>query len=202
MAAGNDKPDMVKLLLEFGADIHAGNGRFASGPTALWTAIYLKSLESVKLLLQHGGPISHIDDDLRNLKLSDGETKRAVLSFSGAAPPAVRLQTSSNANHLIQTFRADPQNMNPPYVFIELSSEDRSSSWLHNLQIRKSDEELREHGENARELNEAEAVKEEGMDEDDPRRMMVADPKVGERDDELGADDDVMPLWRPAYVAA
>lgn len=61
-AANND--DMLRLLLEHGADIHVGAGEFSNGPTALFGAVMNKRTEAARSLLEHGGPVEHVDRGL------------------------------------------------------------------------------------------------------------------------------------------
>ena len=197
IAAANDKPEMLRWLLGLGegkVDIHKASGRYANGATALWAAITLKSLESVELLLRHGGPVDHIDDEIRNI---DGPVK-AILVANKDDRSTVRFVTEANAEGDIDKWKNDTQNLNSPYVRVELGPEDKE--WIGKLEARKSDEELREEGENARELNKEEGVKKKDMSEDDPRRMMVPWPTVVERETMLSSDDDLLPEWKPLWV--
>jgi hypothetical protein len=146
MAACDDKVEMMRFLIEeHNVDIHAGNGRYAAGPTALWAAITHKSLEGVKLLLQHGGPVNTVDDEIRNL--TDIKSLQAILI---ARPNGkVDLQTELHATSYIDSRKQDLAKPNSPYVRIKLTPEDKV--WLEKMLVRKSDEELKENGDGARE---------------------------------------------------
>lgn len=199
-AASNECPEMVRYLLEnHKVDIHAGNGRYASGPTALFSAITLKSLESIVVLLEHGGPVDHIDEEILNLKGPTAAILHAVFAKEGERP-TVRLELESNVKEYIDERTKDYMNMNPGYVRLELDEADKE--WIKRLQMRRSDEELREHGDKARELNRAEATKKSDMPESDPRRTMVSIPTVKSREDKLKMDDDLIPEFRPFAVPA
>lgn len=194
-AAANNKTDMVRYLLEnHKVDIHLGSGRFAAGPTALWIAINLKSLDSVALLLQHGGPVNHIDEEIRNVS---GPVS-AILKAVPGTRLSVRFETESNAQKYIDKTRNDYQNMNPAYVRVEVGPDDKS--WISKLQLRRPDEELREKGEGARELNRKEGAKLKDLDETDDRRKVPPYPTLEGREKELNEDDDLIPEWQPALV--
>jgi ankyrin repeat protein len=193
IAAANDKTEVVRYLLDNHAiDIHAGNGRFAAGPTALWGAITLKSFDSIALLLQHGGPLNRIDDEIRDI---DGP----ITAILRALPESrVCLETEANVEKWIWSSRNDFQISNPYYVRVELTADDKT--WIDKLQIRKSDEELRETGEGARELNLKEGAKLSDLSVGDPRRLMAPYPTIAGRAEKLEGDNDLLPAWRPAYV--
>ena len=193
-AASNNKPEMVNYLLEdHKVDIHLGSGRFATGPTALSIAIRLKSLDCVALLLRHGGPVDHVDEQISNVS----QPMTAVLkSLRGQRTP-VLLETEENAREYIESLRTDFQNLNPPYVRLEIGPEDRD--WIRNLQPRNPDEQLKEHGKGARELNKNEKVKNKDLDDTDPRRIMHEYPIDPELENKLN-DDDLLPQWKPALV--
>jgi len=190
MAACDDKAEMMRFLLEtHNVDIHAGNGRYAAGPTALWAAIAHKSFKGIKLLLQHGGPLNTIDAEIRTIS--------SPLNMILVAQPDGRVDflTEDNATPYIETCRQDLSNPNSPYVRIKLTLEDKT--WLEKLQIRKSDEELREHGEGARELNGSE----KGEDPSDWKMKLAEWPIAKERMDELDkCCEDVIPPFQPAFT--
>ena len=194
-AAAANKPEMLRCLLEkYKADIHLGNGRFATGPTALWAAITLKSLDCVAILLQHGGPVDHVDDEILN---ADKPITAVLIPEYGERTP-VRFQTEENAKEAIEGLTTWPEHFNPLYVHVEIGPEDRN--WISKLKPRKPDDELREEGPKARELNGKEAAKTKDLDETDPRRNMVEYPTIKERQDELEDDDDLLPRWNPAFL--
>ncbi|KAF2107804.1 ankyrin repeat-containing domain protein [Lophiotrema nucula] len=199
-AAANNKTEMVRYLLEsHHMDIHFGNGRYVTGPTALNIAITLKSFGSIELLLRHGGPIDHIDEEIQHIDKPMTAVLRAVYDNR----TLVRLQTEENAKSYTDSRRNDWQDFNPYYVILHLVPSDKS--WISKLQPRKSDEELlevevREYGEKARELSKEEGAKLKDLDADDPRRLMVAFPTLQHRVDELDGDDDLCPAWKPAFL--
>ncbi|MCJ1318336.1 hypothetical protein MMC15_003664 [Xylographa vitiligo] len=172
VAAFHNKPDRVRYLLEdHKVDIQLGSGRFATGPTALWIAIHLK--------------IARLCGDPSPAR---GERN------------SVRLETEENAQEHIDNLRKDFQNINPPYVRLEIGADDRE--WIRNLQPRRPDEQLREEGEGAKELNENEKVKNRDLDDTDPRRTLAEYPTNTAREEELNHDDDVLPEWKPDFVPA
>ncbi|KAH7400797.1 ankyrin repeat-containing domain protein [Phaeosphaeria sp. MPI-PUGE-AT-0046c] len=185
VAAGNNKADMVRFLLEeHHVDTHIGSGRFVAGPTALWIAISLKWLESIDILLQHGGPVDHIDQEILDI---DGPID-AVLS--NHRDNTVRFETEDNAKTFIDGAR-NRQQPNSPYVRIRLVTEDRE--WIEKLQIRKADAQLRKEGDR-RELNKSEAVGPES-------RLFPEFVTYQDRQDELEEDDDLLPFFEPAFKA-
>ncbi|KAL9616824.1 MAG: hypothetical protein Q9160_008347 [Pyrenula sp. 1 TL-2023] len=196
-AAATNKSEIVRYLLEkYNVNIHLGAGRFATGPTALWIAIFLKSFDCVELLLRHGGPLEHIDDELLNVN----QPVAAILIAQRGDRCPVRLETEENAQEYIKEARADWQTYNPCYVRLQIDVDDED--WITNLQHRKSDEELREKGKGARELNEKEAANLEDLDRRDPRWIMADCPTLPEREDELEQDDDLRPRWEPGGISA
>lgn len=194
-AASNNKVEMVRYLLEdHKVDIHLGSGRFATGPTALCIAIHLKSLDCVALLLRHGGPVDHVDEEILNIS----KPTTAILAGQVGERTPVRLETEENAQKYIEDLRKDFQAINPPYVRLEIGPDDRG--WIRNLQQRKPDEQLKEQGNGARELNKNEKAKKRDLDEIDPRRYTVDYPTYEKREEELTNDDDLLPQWVPAFV--
>lgn len=196
-AAIYDKPEMVSFLLGHKADIHLGSGRFATGPTALFGAIALKSLGSVELLLKHGGPIDHIDDEISNL---DRPLTAVLRYLSSDGRYKVHLESEANLKEWLEEYRTECTILNPPYVLLRLGPEDRE--WIDKLQLRRRDARLRETGPRARELDAKEAVDLDELPEDDPRHIMVACPSNHERESELASDDDLCPAWLPTFVPA
>ena len=175
-AAGNDQTEVMRYLLEnFDMNIDVGCGRFASGPTALNIAITLRACSCVELLLQHGGPVEHVDPEI--LKTEEAMTAVITSTKEGRCP--VRLLTEDNA----KDYFADKKTL---LLMVEVGPEDRE--WLRGLRARAPDEELRETGEGARELNEEEAETE--LQEGDVRQMMVDVPTFKEREAWLEEKDD------------
>ncbi|KAK7221496.1 hypothetical protein V2G26_009499 [Clonostachys chloroleuca] len=197
-AAGNNKHEMVRLLVEsYGADIHLGSGRYATGPTALWNAIMLKTFECVEYLLLQGGPVDHVDEEIRSIS---GPMTVILRADSSADKVSVKLETKENAKEFLAHHKGDWQNLNPPFVQLQLGPDDKG--WIDSLQARRSDNELRESGDNTREFNREERVSKNDLGERDPRRLMVWLPTVGDRQSELKKDDDLLPEFRPFLVSA
>ncbi|KAJ4347291.1 uncharacterized protein N0V89_011231 [Didymosphaeria variabile] len=193
-AAANNRTEMVRYLLEnHSMNIQLGSGRYASGPTPLWIAISLKALGSIALLLEHGGPVDYLDEELKHITAPT----TAILRIQVKTRPEVRLETVSSAQGYVDAARSDFRNMNPPHVRLELGPED--VHWIRKIQLRWGDERLREEGGNARELNEREGVELEGLDEGDVRWKIVGIPTVKEREEELETDWDLMPRFVAAF---
>lgn len=191
-AAGNDKPEVVRYLLdEQNVDIQMGSGRFSAGPTALWVAIFLKSMESVALLLQHGGPLNHIDDEIQTM--GNGPLDTVLIAHKDGT---VSFETEANAQNFIDRERNAYEFPNSHYVRIVLKDEDKS--WIEKLQLRKPDEELRDEG---RELNAKESVKYEDLEEGDVRKICPEFPSFDDRAKELKKEEDLIPPFEAAFVA-
>ncbi|KAI8633923.1 ankyrin repeat-containing domain protein [Xylariaceae sp. FL1651] len=196
VAAAKNKSETVRYLLENHAlDIHFGNGRYAVGPIALWIAIHLKALDSVALLLQHGGPADHIDEELRNLKGSSAAILKVVYKEKR---PEMHLVTEDNAREYIDSARRNLQDLNPRFVHLELGPDD--NEWINKIQLRKSGERLREKGDNARELDEEEGANEDELDKSDVRRLMPPVPTFLGREAELKNDDNLIPEFKTGCV--
>ncbi|KAI0430719.1 ankyrin repeat-containing domain protein [Xylaria sp. FL1042] len=201
IGAIHDKTEMLRYLLNnnHNIDMHFGNGRYATGPTALWGAIHLKTLDCITLLLQHGGPVDPIDEELRNIK---GPTT-AILRATSPAPgsksrPMIFLETEENAREYVEWARHIWQNLNPRYVGLELDVEDKE--WLNALQLRKENEELGETGVGARDLNEQEPTGDTDLSKE-VRNLMPPMPTLLDREAELKNDDDLIPEFKPFMFA-
>jgi ankyrin repeat protein len=186
-ASGNDRAEMVRFLLEdHHVDIHIGNGRFAAGPTALWIAITLKSFQCVSLLLQHGGPLDVVDDEIRTV---EAPLTAVLIARSNGR---VHFRTETNARTYIQETCNDYTVPNSPYVRVVIEPEDKV--WLKNLQLRRPNDELRETGEGARVLDKKEARQVGG------KCRLAEYPTYEDRAEELNQDDDLIPRQRQAYT--
>ncbi|KAH8649841.1 ankyrin repeat-containing domain protein [Xylariales sp. PMI_506] len=195
-AAANDKPEMVRFLLEsHGADIHLGSGSYATGPTALWIAVVLKSFGSIEYLLRQGGPVDYIDETIRSI--SDPMTVILRAEFNETAPP-VRLETEETAKEYLNEHKKNWQNLNPPFVLLKVGPKDKD--WIGKLKLRRPAEELREIGDDAREFNKEEGVAKGDLDDADPRKMLVPFPTVTGREQALKKDDDLLPEFEPCFV--
>jgi ankyrin repeat protein len=193
-ASCNNKPEMVRFLLEdHNVDIHMGNGRYAAGPTALWIAISLKHFEVVALLLEHGGPVDHIDDEIVNAE----DSLPAVL-LADMDNCRVRFKTEANAKESIESAKHNYSAPNSPYVRLTVGPQDKD--WIGKLQHRRPDEDLRETGEGARELNEKEAADLKDLESTDVRHILAPIPTIEERQEELDEDDDLIPEFIPAFT--
>ncbi|KAK5629006.1 hypothetical protein RRF57_004721 [Xylaria bambusicola] len=162
--------------------IHFSNGRYATGPTALWGAINLKSFDSIAMLLRHGGLVDRIDKELRDIK-----------------GPTIAILREEHTREYVEWARHVWQNLNPPYVRLEFDSKD--NEWLRVLQIRKGNGELRETGIGAKELSEPEGVNIEGLGKDDVRRVMPPMPTLLDREAELRSNEDLIPEFKPYTLA-
>lgn len=192
-AAMANRADFVHYLIdECGADVHKGNGRWATGPTAMWVAIRLKQFDTIAVLLEHGGPVDVVDEEIRNI---DGPIDAVLMTGKDMR---VSLRNEKNVSDEIRGFRNDYMSPNPYYVRITLGLEDQR--WIGKLVPRKPDEELKEHGEQARALNKAdESTK---FAEAYPRHLVPDYPTDAAREKELSKDDNLIPAFRPAFIAA
>jgi ankyrin repeat protein len=172
-AAGNDKPDVVRYFLEkHNVDIQVGNGTHAEGPTALWVAITHKSLESVALLLQYGGPLNEIDTEITNIK---GPLDAVLIASQDGQ---VRFETETKVRGYIDDARHNYSTPNSSYVRVALDVGNKD--WIEKLQYREADDEVRNGGR-------------------EKAKMFPECPIFQERYDELNKDDDLIPKFRAAF---
>ena len=78
---------------------------------------------------------------------------------------------------------------------VQLGIDPDGRGWIRNLQARRSDEELKEEGEGARELNASEANFSYRKD------PLAEYPTNLEREKKLRGDDDLMPPWDPSSIS-
>lgn len=71
---------MRYLLESHNADIHLGSRTYADGPTALHGAILNGIGITVRLLMEHGGPLESLDDT-NVIEPMDEEKKVFVVAF-------------------------------------------------------------------------------------------------------------------------
>jgi ankyrin repeat protein len=172
-AAGNDKPDLVRYFLEkHNVDIKVGNGKHAEGPTALWVGITHKSLESVALLLQYGGPLNEIDTEITNIK---GPLDAVLIASQDGK---VRFETETKVRGYIDDARHNYSTPNSSYVRVALDVGDKD--WTEKLQYREADDEVRNGGR-------------------ERAKLFPECPIFQERYDELNKDDDLIPKFRAAF---
>lgn len=139
--AATENAEVVRYLLEnTSPDIHLSGGREANGPTPLVNAIVNDKKDIVKLLLQHGGPVEEINHTIR-----PEEPAELVVMAKNTYRTPVSLVWKDDAGELTQ--QGDLR-----FVVLDVTQDD--AEWLSNLQKRKSDDELREEGEDARPLRE------------------------------------------------
>ncbi|KAI0972382.1 ankyrin repeat-containing domain protein [Xylaria arbuscula] len=188
-----NRTEMLRYLFDnHNINIHFGNGRFATGPTALWGAINLKALDSIAILLQHGGPVDRIDKELRNISVPLTAILRATFPSPGYRP-MVFLQTEEHAREYVEGARLVWQNLNPLYVRLQLGLEDKE--WLSAIQLRKKNEELRETGPGARALS-AQDASDEDLSQA-VRNLLPPMPTLMDREAKLKNDDDLIPEFQP-----
>ncbi|RWA08094.1 hypothetical protein EKO27_g7009 [Xylaria grammica] len=200
IGALRDRAEILQYLLEnHNIDIHFGNGRYTSGPTALWGAINLKALGSIALLLHHGGPVDRVDEELRNIEGPITAILRGTWPSPGSRP-MVFLETEEHAREYVEWAGSVWQNLNPRYVRLELGLEDRE--WLKALQLRKGNEELIETGDGARDLNEQDGRNEQSSITSEMRNLMPPMPTFMDREAELKNDDDLIPEFKPFAIAS
>jgi ankyrin repeat protein len=173
-AAGNDKPHVVRYLLEkHNVDIQVGCGMHAEGPTALWVAITHRSLESIALLLQHGGPLDEIDKQI--LEINGPLDAVLLASHTGS----VRFESESKAKAHIDKARTNYHDQHGSYVRVALDVGDKD--WIGKLQMREEGDERRNRGREKAEV-------------------FPECPVFLERYDELAEDDDLIPKFEAAFV--
>ena len=144
VAASMNQVNVVTYLLENNkADLHLGSGRFASGPTALFVAIQLYREDVITPLLQHGGPVDHVDDEILQVE----KPTIVVLLAEAKERAPVSMLTQENAKQY------DSQGNLTRFVLLKVDKNDKE--WLQKLQWRKTDDELNESGPHGRQLNAA-----------------------------------------------
>jgi ankyrin repeat protein len=143
-AACMSQAKCVKYLLGFpGVDLSIGNGKFANGPTALHqTIVNGERGEIVGLLLKYSGPVEYIDGSIMSIT---GKTRVFVVCLTRCRAP-VRLLGEKE-------FEEFQELGEKRACFLELEVGLEDMVWLGKLQIRKSNAELKERGD------------EEGVDE-------------------------------------
>jgi hypothetical protein len=83
VAASQGHLEVVRYLLEsHNADIHLGSRTYADGPTALHGAILNGIGNTVRLLMEHGGPLESLDDT-KVIEPMDEEKKVFVVTLRG-----------------------------------------------------------------------------------------------------------------------
>lgn len=127
-AANHDATEVLHLLAEFyGADIHQASGKYANGPTALWLAVNKQLERSVRMLLRYGGPVEEIDPSVE-----EGVTKRIYISAGKAYRSPVKLHAEMDPEW-------DDEHSRSRFLCLEFPD-----GWLGGVQLRKSDEELKD----------------------------------------------------------
>lgn len=125
-AAGLGHVRLVHMLVrEYNADIHAGNGRFSNGPTALWIAVSNQQVDVVKVLLEAGGPVESVDEGL-----DERTTVVWVCIWKDYRAP-VRMKKERIEGEDAQCLRLEYEGKSP---------------WFKVIQRRREDNELRREG--------------------------------------------------------
>lgn len=160
----------------------------------LWSAISLKSLESIELLLRHGGPIDHTDPDITSALASAPVT--AILHAQMKDGATVHVDLESNVLAYVYGGRSDFQELNPMYVRLELGPDDQGL--LRGLVPRRPADELRD---GIRELDLWDSLMRSDSGLDKTTMEKLADWQTDQgRVDELDEDEDVLPKWKPLFV--
>lgn len=94
-AASHGNLELVTLLVQYyKTDIHAGNGKYANGPTALWIAVYKHHVEIVEFLLEMGGPVESVEEEINE------ETKAVVVGIGRGYRAPVRVKREGEGMRL------------------------------------------------------------------------------------------------------
>lgn len=149
--------DIASYLLEHGADIHLGNGKYANGPTALHNTVRNgpKVKDAAMLLLRHGGPVESLDETMQQVVIGTEMVAVAVETYR--APVFLRTKVQHEA------VMADSEERS-----VSFTVEEGDMEWLQNLQIRRRDERLKEGKDGRKLMIEPEA---RGGDDHWPERM-------------------------------
>jgi ankyrin repeat protein len=130
-AAIDNRLEIVRYLVEnHKPDLHQASGLYANGPTALFGAVEGGNQEIVKLILQHGGPLESPVEDI----VKAGGPMKVIVKAAKEyrAPVTIEIHEDSDVQEVRKSFSS---------VVLDLDQND--VSWLNNLEIRKSDEELK-----------------------------------------------------------
>lgn len=133
LAARDGSVEATRYLVdECQADTHVGSGQFSNGPTALWVAVYEQHEKVVRDLLARGGPVEWI-----NPKIEQGKTKTIYVS-------AARISTyrAPVKLHAEMDPAWDDRHEAESTRFLCLEYPDEG--WPGGVQLRRSDDELRD----------------------------------------------------------
>ena len=118
--------EWVRFWLDHGADIHRAHGPYCNGPTALVLAITSRKWDIAAELLEYGGPVDKMDDDLV------GKTAVYANVYGG--------EMNSVELTAIQPSSEDAK-------VLVLNWEDGiSQEWVNKIQLRRPDAELAQDG--------------------------------------------------------
>ena len=132
-AVSRDNLQWVKFWLDHGADIHRAHGQYCNGPTALALAVTTRRGESndiVRELLNRGGPVDRMDDDLVD------KTELRVVAYG------------SELNSVELTTRAveEAEGSEKCEVTVVEFPDGITEAWVKNIQYRHPDTELAQDG--------------------------------------------------------
>lgn len=97
LAVYNEHPEIVEMLLRYGADV---NARMNNGQTPLFVASYFGDVRSMKMLIEHGAEVN-VKDHLGNTPLHK--------AAEGDSPEAVKLLLKHGAElHAVDSERNTP----------------------------------------------------------------------------------------------
>lgn len=157
IAAGNGHDHVVEYLFnEHGGRpaIHLGNGMFANGPTALWTAVWGGHASTAELLLHYGGPVVHIDDALK----ASSTPMRVIVTATKAFRAPVKLVSWAAWTEEHATFDREKTTgkvydaENNEASFVVLTIEKDGLELLNRIELRECDDQLRLIEKDGREL--------------------------------------------------
>lgn len=141
--------------------------------------------------------MDYIDEEIRTIS---GPMTVILKSDSKGYENSVRLETEKTAEEYLNRYKRDWTNQNPPFIQLEIGLKDKE--WIGKLQTRRPLEELRETGENARELNKEEGVRNKELGERDIHALLVSIPTNKLREIPLRRDNNLLPEFNPFLIPA
>jgi hypothetical protein len=116
----------VRFWLDHGADIHRAHGPYCNGPTALILAITLRKWDIAAELLEYGGPVDKMDDDL-------------------VGRIAIYANVYGSEMNSVELTATQPSNQDAKVLVLNWEN-GISQDWVNKIQLRRPDAELAQDG--------------------------------------------------------
>jgi ankyrin repeat protein len=118
--------EWVRFWLDHGADIHRAHGPYCNGPTALILAITLRKWDIAAELLEYGGPVDKMDDDL-------------------VGRIAIYANVYGSEMNSVELTATQPSNQDAKVLVLNWEN-GISQDWVNKIQLRRPDAELAQDG--------------------------------------------------------